>query len=96
MLSDGFGTFGLIVVILGGIAAQRSAVPWLVALYVIAAYWFTASTSFSNPAITLARGFTNRYSGMRLLDVPLFVIAQVVGALLAQYIVLWLVGIQRR
>jgi glycerol uptake facilitator-like aquaporin len=89
-LSEAVATFGLVAVILGGLAAQRSAVPWLVGLYITAAYWFTASTSFANPAVTLARGLTTTFSGIRLLDVPGFVVAQCLGALAALLVCGWL------
>jgi glycerol uptake facilitator-like aquaporin len=81
-LAEAVATFGLIAVILGAPAAQRSALPWLVGLYITAAYWFTASTSFANPAVTFARGLTTTFSGIRVLDVPMFVVAQCTGALL--------------
>ena len=94
-LSEGVATFGLIAVILGGLAAQPSAVPWLVGLYITAAYWFTASTSFANPAVTLARGLTTTFSGIRLLDVPAFAAAQLAGASLAGAAMWWLAGKRR-
>ena len=63
-------TFGLVATILAGIRFERSAVPWLVGLYITAAYWFTASTSFANPAVTIARSLTNTFSGIRPVDFP--------------------------
>jgi glycerol uptake facilitator-like aquaporin len=79
-LAEAVATFTLIVVILGGIRYALHAVPWLVGLTITAAYWFTASTSFANPAVTLARGFTTTFAGIALGDVPGFVVAQLVGA----------------
>ena len=81
-LAEVVATAGLIVTIRLGIAHARSAVPTLVALYITAAYWFTASTSFANPAVTLARSFTNTFSGIAPNSVAAFVAAQLVGALL--------------
>jgi len=80
-LAEGVATFGLLLVILGH-RKPRDA-PWLVAAWIGAAYWFTASTSFANPAITIARSLTNTFSGIRPADVPGFVIAQLLGASLA-------------
>ncbi|MDH3743192.1 MAG: aquaporin, partial [Hyphomicrobiales bacterium] len=65
-------------------------VAWMVGLYITAAYWFTASTSFANPAVTIARGFTNTFSGISPGDVPAFVVAQAVGALIAAAALGWL------
>jgi glycerol uptake facilitator-like aquaporin len=89
-LSEVVATFGLVAVILGGISSQRSAVPWLVGLYITAAYWFTSSTSFANPAVTLARGFTTTFAGIRLSDVPGFMAAQAIGAVLGGAAMWWL------
>ena len=75
--------FGLVMTILGGIKYRAEAVPMLVGLYITAGYWFTASTSFANPAVTLARGFTDSFSGIRPVDMPLFWAAQITGAVLA-------------
>jgi len=58
-------------------------VPWLVGLVISAAYWFTSSTSFANPAVTLARGFTTTFSGIALAQVPAFIVAEIIGALIA-------------
>ena len=75
--------FGLVMTVLATAHARRDAVPMAVALYITAAYWFTASTSFANPAVTIARSLSDSFSGIRPIDVPAFVIAQVVGALAA-------------
>jgi glycerol uptake facilitator-like aquaporin len=76
-------TFGLILTILGTVRFRREWVPASVALYIVAAYWFTSSTSFANPAITVARSLTNSFAGIAPNDVPLFVVAQLLGAGLA-------------
>jgi len=65
-------------------------VPWLVGLYITAAYWFTASTSFANPAVALARSLTNTFSGIRPLDLPGFILAELIGALIALTLMGWL------
>jgi glycerol uptake facilitator-like aquaporin len=82
-LAEALATFGLIVVILGSSARSPERTPVLVGLYIVAAYWFTASTSFANPAVTLARALTDTFAGIRPLDVPGFALAQIAGALLA-------------
>ena len=89
-------TFGLLAAILGGLRHAPSAIPWLVGLYITAAYWFTASTSFANPAVAVARAFTDTFSGIRPVDVPMFVLAQCVGALLAVGVFGWLLNPGRR
>ncbi|MEA1619991.1 MIP/aquaporin family protein [Erythrobacter sp. T5W1-R] len=76
-------TFGLILTILATLRARPDAVPISVALYIFAACWFTSSTSFANPAITIARSFTDTFTGIAPADIPAFVIAQIAGALLA-------------
>ena len=79
-LAEAVATFTLVLAILGGIRHAPSAVPWLVGLTITAAYWFTASTSFANPAVTLARGFTTTFSGIAINHVPAFIAAQLIGA----------------
>jgi glycerol uptake facilitator-like aquaporin len=69
---------------------QRAAVPWLVGLYITAAYWFTASTSFANPAVAIARSFTNTFSGIRPVDLPGFILAECFGAILGMLVMTWL------
>ncbi len=91
-LAEIVATFSLVIAILGGIRYAPAAVPWLVGLVIAAAYWFTASTSFANPAVTLARGFTTTFSGIALADVPGFVVAEVIGALIAALFGGWLFG----
>ena len=82
-LSEGVATFGLLLTILLGMRHRAEAVPALVASYIFAAYWFTASTSFANPAVTLARSLTQTFAGIRLQDVGGFVIAQLLGTVVA-------------
>ena len=89
-LAEGLATFGLVATILAGVRFEARAVPWMVGLYITAAYWFTASTSFANPAVTIARSFTATFSGIRLVDAPLFILAQLTGALLAAATMGWL------
>ncbi len=88
--AEAVAAFGLVVTILAGIRFERSAVPWLVGLYITAAYWFTASTSFANPAVAIARSFTNTFSGIRPLDLPGFIIAELVGAVIGMVVMTWL------
>lgn len=76
-------TFGLVATILGALQVKAKAIGALVGLYISAAYWFTASTSFANPAVTIARSFTDTFSGIAPLDMPAFIVAQIVGAMLA-------------
>jgi len=80
-LAEGVATFGLLLVVLGHRRSEDA--PWMVACWIGAAYWFTASTSFANPAITVARSLTNTFSGIRPVDMPAFILAQFVGALAA-------------
>ena len=82
-LSEGVATFGLLLTIILGVRFREQAVPVLVASYIFAAYWFTASTSFANPAVTLARSLTQTFAGIRPLDAPGFIVAQLAGAALA-------------
>lgn len=89
-LSEAVATFGLVAVILGGLRSRPQAVPALVGLYITAAYWFTASTSFANPAVTIARALTDTFSGIRPLDAPGFIAVQFIGALVALVFAAWL------
>ena len=77
---EGIATFGLILTIIGTVRHRRSWVPASVALYITAAYWFTSSTSFANPAITIARSLSDTFAGIAPRDVPLFILAQLIGA----------------
>ncbi|BCT93238.1 glycerol uptake transporter protein [Lysobacter helvus] len=89
-LSEGVATFGLLLTILLGVRRAPAAVPALVASYIFAAYWFTASTSFANPAVTIARSLTQSFAGIRPADVGGFIVAQLVGAALAVVVATWL------
>jgi len=84
-------TFGLLAVIWGCARSRSSVVPFAVAAYITAAYWFTASTSFANPAVTLARSASDTFAGIRPADVPMFIIAQLAGAGAATALFRWLV-----
>ncbi len=88
--SEGVATFGLLLTIWGGLRARPEALPVLVGLYITAAYWFTASTSFANPAVAIARSLSDTFSGIRPADLPGFVAAQLVGAALATILARWL------
>lgn len=83
-LSEGVATFGLILTIMLGERHRPLAIPALVALYIVAAYWFTASTSFANPAVTIARSLTDSFAGIRPVDAPAFILAQIAGAWLGK------------
>ncbi len=83
-------TFGLVATIIACVRHRAEAVPFAVGLYITAAYWFTASTSFANPAVTIARTLTDTFSGIRPADAPLFIVCQIVGALLATFTMAWL------
>lgn len=83
-------TFGLILTILGTVRFRREWVAPSVALYIIAAYWFTSSTSFANPAITVARSFTNTFAGIAPHDVPGFILAQLLGGAAGAFVAKWL------
>jgi glycerol uptake facilitator-like aquaporin len=91
MLSEFVATFGLLSVIWGCSRRRSDAVPFAVAAYIAAAYWFTASTSFANPAVTLARALTDTFAGIRPVDVPGFLLAQLAGAATATLLFRWLV-----
>lgn len=90
--SEFVATFGLVATILAGIRFEHRAVPWLVGLYITSAYWFTASTSFANPAVAIARSLTNSFSGIRPADLPGFIIAELIGALVALAVMGWLLA----
>jgi glycerol uptake facilitator-like aquaporin len=83
-------TFGLLATILGCLRYRAEAIPFAVGLYITAGYWYTSSTSFANPAVAIARGFTDSFSGIQPADVPMFIVAQIVGALLAAWLFRWL------
>jgi glycerol uptake facilitator-like aquaporin len=87
-------TFGLVGTILAGLRFREPAIPWLVGLYITAAYWFTASTSFANPAVAIGRAFTDTFSGIRPIDLPGFILAQGVGSVIAVLLFGWLLRAQ--
>jgi glycerol uptake facilitator-like aquaporin len=89
-LAEGVAAFGLVATILAGIRFNRPSVPWLVGLYITAAYWFTASTSFANPAVAIARSLTNTFSGIRPIDLPGFIVAELSGAVVGLMLMSWL------
>ena len=84
--AEAVATFTLVLAILGGIRYAPQAIPWLVGLTITAAYWFTSSTSFANPAVTLARGFTTTFAGIAINHVPGFVVAQLIGAVIGGFV----------
>ena len=92
MFSQGVATFGLLAAIFGTLRWRLDAVPYAVGLFIVAAYWFTASTSFANPAVTIARAFTNTFSGIAPSHVPGFLFAQVLAAIVAAVFFGWLLG----
>ena len=89
-LAEGVATFGLVATILATLKARPSAVAAMVGLYISAGYWFTASTSFANPAVTVARSFTDTFSGIAPVDAPAFIVAQFAGAAVATGLMAWL------
>lgn len=89
-LGEFTATFGLLLAIFGAVRFNPPAVPWCVGLYITAAYWFTSSTSFANPAVTVARALSDTFAGIRPMDVPGFVLAQLAGALGATLLCGWL------
>lgn len=91
MFSEFVATFGLLVVVWGVGHARPQAAPFAVGAYITAGYWFTASTSFANPAVTLARSLTDTFSGIRPIDVPGFIGGQFIGAAAATVLFRWLI-----
>lgn len=89
-LAEIVATFGLVGIILAGIRFRIDAVPWLVGLYITAAYWFTASTSFANPAVAIARAFSDTFAGIRPVDLTGFIVAELIGAAIAVALFGWL------
>lgn len=92
-LAEAVAAFGLVATILGGLRFHKVAIPWLVGLYITAAYWFTASTSFANPAVAIARSLTNTFSGIRPADLPGFIVAELVGAVAGLVLMAWLLQV---
>jgi glycerol uptake facilitator-like aquaporin len=93
--SEAVATFGLILTILGTLKARPEATPMAVGLYITAAYWFTASTSFANPAVTIARSLSDTFAGIAPTSAPAFIAAQLVGALAAAGLCHWLLDVRR-
>ncbi len=91
-IAEGVATFGLVATILAGLRFRPEAIAWMVGLYITAAYWFTASTSFANPAVATGRMISDTFSGIRPMDVPPFIGAQIIGAVLAVAIFGWLIA----
>jgi glycerol uptake facilitator-like aquaporin len=91
LLSEFIATFGLLTVIWGCSRTQSNLIPFAVGSYITAAYWFTASTSFANPAVTIARSLSNTFAGIQSTDVPLFVVAQFAGGIIATLLFRWLI-----
>jgi len=91
-LAEAVATFGLLLTILLGLRFRYEAIPWLVGLYITAAYWFTASTSFANPAVVIARALSDTFAGIRPADLPGFILAQVIGGLAALLLTGWLLA----
>ena len=94
-LAEFVATVGLVGAILGSLRFRADATPWIVGLYITAAYWFTASTSFANPAVTLARSLSDTFAGIAPRSVPLFIAAQLTGAVAATLACGWLLRVQR-
>lgn len=92
LASEFIATFGLLAVILAGDKTRPEAVPFSVAAYITGAYWFTSSTSFANPAVTVARAFTESFAGIRFADAPPFIAAQIAAAIVASLTFSWLMG----
>ena len=91
-LAEAIATFGLILTILGCRRFRETAIPAAVGCYIAAGYWFTASTSFANPAVAVARSLTDTFSGIRPVDAPFFIAAEFAGALIALLVMRWLLG----
>ena len=96
LLGEFVATFGLLAVIWGCVRFKNGLVPFAVASYIVGAYWFTSSTSFANPAVTIARSVTDTFAGIRPIDVPPFVAAQLLGAIAATAMFAWLAPIPQR
>jgi glycerol uptake facilitator-like aquaporin len=94
-VSEFVATFGLLAVIWGCVRSKPSATPFAVAAYIVGAYWFTPSTSFANPAVTIARSLTDSFAGIRPADVPLFIVAQLLGALAATALCAYLLPVSK-
>jgi glycerol uptake facilitator-like aquaporin len=91
-IAEAVAAFGLVFTILAGLRFRADAIPWLVGLYITAAYWFTASTSFANPAVAIARALSDTFAGIRPADLPGFIAAEFLGALIAMALAGWLLA----
>ena len=91
-LGEAVATFGLVLTIMGCLRFRAAVVPYAVGLYITAGYWFTSSTSFANPAVTLARSLTDTFTSIRAADAPMFIAAQIAGAMLAVTLTRWLLA----
>jgi glycerol uptake facilitator-like aquaporin len=91
-LAEGVATFGLLLTIFGCIARTPAAIPYAVGLYITSAYWFTASTSFANPAVAIARSLTDTFAGTRPIDLPGFILGELAGAAIGMLLMRWLRG----
>lgn len=91
-ISEFVATFGLVATILGLVRSRAEAIPYAVGLYITAAYWFTASTSFANPAVTIARGFSDTFAGINPSHVAMFIVMQLIGATAATLTFKWLLA----
>lgn len=96
IVSEAIAAFGLLATIISVGRHRPNVVAYAVGAYILAAYWFTGSTSFANPAVTIARAFTDTFTGIRLADVPGFIIGQLLGAAAAVVLFAWLLGAERR
>lgn len=95
-LAEFIATFGLLTVIWGCVRYRSEFVPFAVGAYITAAYWFTSSTSFANPAVTVARSLSDSFAGIRPIDTPMFIVMQMLGALAATAVFAWLTPIQKK
>ena len=96
LFSEFLATFGLLAVIWGCVRFRSNIVPFAVAGYIVGAYWFTSSTSFANPAVTIARALSDTFAGIRPIDVPGFIVAQLLGAMAATAVFAWLAPIRKK
>ena len=94
LLSEGVATFGLVGVVICVGCTRAAITPFAVAAYIVAAYWFTASTSFANPAVTIGRAFSDTYAGIRPADIGGFVLAQAIGAAMGGVLFTWLTPLE--
>jgi len=89
-IAEAVASFGLVMTVLAGLRFRQDSIPWLVGLYITAAYWFTASTSFANPAVAISRALSDTFAGIRPIDVPPFIAAELIGAVISMLFAGWL------